>query len=105
MELGRYFNAKDEPIVLARSKKHARVALTRRKRQRSSNNKYHDNNFLQLEEGLEAGCNEGGDKTFCLTIQNDHDMSYMADLYVGNPPQKIRGLFDTGSSNTWILNK
>lgn len=26
-------------------------------------------------------------------------------MYVGNPPQKIRGLFDTGSTNTWILNK
>ena len=32
MELGRYFNAKDEPIVLSRTKKHARLALTRRKR-------------------------------------------------------------------------
>lgn len=32
-------------------------------------------------------------------------MSYMAEIYVGNPPQKLRGLFDTGSSNTWILNK
>lgn len=31
-------------------------------------------------------------------------MAYMADIYIGNPPQKIRGLFDTGSSNTWILN-
>jgi len=26
-------------------------------------------------------------------------------LYVGNPPQKIRALFDTGSTNTWVLNK
>lgn len=26
-------------------------------------------------------------------------------MYVGNPPQKIRALFDTGSTNTWILNK
>ena len=25
-------------------------------------------------------------------------------MYVGTPPQKIRGLFDTGSTNTWILN-
>lgn len=35
---------------------------------------------------------------------NDHDMAYMADISIGNPPQKIRALFDTGSSNTWILN-
>lgn len=26
-------------------------------------------------------------------------------MYVGNPPQKIRALFDTGSTNTWVLNK
>ena len=25
-------------------------------------------------------------------------------MYIGNPPQKVRGLFDTGSTNTWILN-
>jgi len=37
-------------------------------------------------------------------MYNDHDMAYFADIYIGNPPQKIRGLFDTGSSNTWILN-
>jgi len=26
-------------------------------------------------------------------------------LYIGNPAQKVRALFDTGSTNTWILNK
>lgn len=24
-------------------------------------------------------------------------------IYVGNPPQKLMALFDTGSANTWIL--
>ena len=39
-------------------------------------------------------------------MNNHIDFSYVADIYVGNkPPQKIRALFDTGSSNTWILNK
>ena len=30
---------------------------------------------------------------------------YVTDIYVGNPPQKVRAIFDTGSTNTWILNK
>jgi len=29
----------------------------------------------------------------------------MSEIFVGNPPQKIRALFDTGSTNTWVLNK
>lgn len=33
------------------------------------------------------------------------DNAYVSEFYVGNPPQKMRGLFDTGSTNTWVLNK
>ena len=36
---------------------------------------------------------------------NIQDFSYISDVFVGNPPQKIRAIFDTGSSNAWILNK
>lgn len=36
--------------------------------------------------------------------QNLEDNAYVSDIYVGNPPQKVRALFDTGSTNTWILN-
>lgn len=32
MELGRYFNSKDEPIVLAKTNNHARLVLQRRSR-------------------------------------------------------------------------
>lgn len=36
-------------------------------------------------------------------MYNDNDESYYADVYIGNPKQKMRALFDTGSSNTWVL--
>jgi hypothetical protein len=32
MELGRYFNSKDEPIVLSKTNNHARLVLQRRSR-------------------------------------------------------------------------
>ena len=49
---------------------------------------------------------EQGSGGLGLHLNNHLDYSYVADLYVGNnPPQKIRALFDTGSANTWILNK
>jgi hypothetical protein len=50
--------------------------------------------------------NQQGSGGLGLHLNNHIDYSYVADIYVGNkPPQKIRALFDTGSSNTWILNK
>lgn len=30
---------------------------------------------------------------------------YVSDLYVGNPPQKVRAQFDTGSANTWVMSE
>ena len=50
-------------------------------------------------------CDKEDDKEMCLQMQNDFDMCYMAEINVGTPPQPIKALFDTGSSNTWILNK
>jgi hypothetical protein len=40
-----------------------------------------------------------------LFQKNLEDNAYVADIYVGNPPQKLRALFDTGSTNTWVLGK
>ena len=51
-----------------------------------------------------SGCTNTEANTLCLSMTNDHDMSYLAEFSIGNPPQKMRALFDTGSSNTWVLN-
>lgn len=40
-----------------------------------------------------------------MELINLSDFSYVAEFEVGNPPQKLRGLFDTGSTNMWILNE
>ena len=29
---------------------------------------------------------------------------YISEICVGNPPQKLRAEFDTGSSNLWVIN-
>lgn len=49
--------------------------------------------------------NKGEPITSHLIQTNLEDNAYISEMYVGNPPQKIRALFDTGSTNTWILNK
>jgi hypothetical protein len=36
-------------------------------------------------------------------MTNQGDSSYIAEIQIGNPPQKVNALFDTGSSNTWII--
>lgn len=38
-------------------------------------------------------------------LTNSHDDAYIGEIHVGNPPQKLRALFDTGSSNTWVYGK
>ena len=40
-----------------------------------------------------------------LDLDTWEDMIYSTEIFVGNPPQKIRALFDTGSTNTWVLHK
>ena len=40
-----------------------------------------------------------------MPMKNDGNMAYMATVYLGTPPQKLRAIFDTGSSNTWVVNR
>jgi saccharopepsin len=39
-----------------------------------------------------------------VDMENHHNNQYISEICLGNPPQKIKAAFDTGSSNTWVLN-
>ena len=123
-EANRFYNAKGEAIILSQTQGHARIELT----------KVQTNNFtpaskqlLQRHDDSESGAEDvrkkctssqlAADPNHCplnidgtpsqvhLYQTNLEDNAYISEVFVGNPPQKIRALFDTGSTNTWILNK
>jgi hypothetical protein len=58
-----------------------------------------------LDDVTHCPINQNGPVTAHMNQINLSDNAYVSEFYVGNPPQKLRGLFDTGSTNTWVLNK
>ena len=59
---------------------------------------------LGIDEITHCPINRPGEKVQAHITQNNlNDNAYVSDIYVGNPPQPIRALFDTGSTNTWVL--
>lgn len=47
--------------------------------------------------------NDEGSKEAEVDLLNHQNYNYIGTFYVGNPPQPLRGCFDTGSANAWIL--
>lgn len=105
--MNRYIGANGEPINLAETTGHARLELTKIRKY----NQPIDISNIQMDKTSADGkndcaINKPGEKvTAHIQQQNLEDNAYVSELFVGNPPQKIRALFDTGSTNTWILNK
>ena len=124
-EATRYIGADGKPVSLAQTEGHARLTMQRVQ-------KYDTMQPLDIinlqTEACDAGnkttdasnLSQGGavvdDVTHCpingngpveahMKQINLGDNAYVSEFYVGNPPQKLRGLFDTGSTNTWVLNK
>ena len=59
-----------------------------------------------IDEITHCPINKPGQKVAAHIIQNNlEDNAYVSDMYVGNPPQLVRALFDTGSTNTWVLSE
>lgn len=46
---------------------------------------------------------DDGLKETSVNLTNNWNFDYIGTFYVGNPPQPLRGCFDTGSANAWIL--
>jgi hypothetical protein len=122
-EATRYIGADGHPISLAQTEGHARMVMQRVQKYDTPQ----PLDILNLQtEACDGGKTDGGnlsqggalvdDVTHCpingngpveahMKQINLGDNAYVSEFYVGNPPQKLRGLFDTGSTNTWVLNK
>lgn len=62
-------------------------------------------NDIKVDDVTKCAMNDDGKplKVHVATTNLSNNI-YITDFFVGNPPQKMRGVFDTGSTNTWILN-
>lgn len=115
----RYINARGEPINLAETTGHARVELRREPKYlpgheekllvsiRDDSDVIADGRKCTAEDMKGIGhcpTNSNGPQEVKVFQENLDNYAYISDIYVGNPPQKLRALFDTGSTNTWVLN-
>lgn len=66
--------------------------------------KSHTQADVEIDEITHCPINKPGEKVQAhITQSNLDDNAYVSEMYVGNPPQLLRALFDTGSTNTWVL--
>lgn len=125
-EKNRFMHGDNQPVILAELEGHARIELSKVPKYSAE---FKEETLIQLEldenkkpsshaqdvkksctkEQLEATANHcpvnsSGPAKVHIQQENLEDNAYISDIYVGNPPQKIRALFDTGSTNTWVLN-
>ena len=40
-----------------------------------------------------------------LELINKQNFGYIGEIWLGNPPQKLRAMFDTGSTDTYFVSK
>eukprot|EP00347_Sterkiella_histriomuscorum_P005441 403356609 len=40
-----------------------------------------------------------------INLRDYYNINYIGSMYVGNPPQQIRAIFDTGSTNIWVISR
>lgn len=107
-ELNRYIGSDGEAINLAQTGGHARIALTKKpvyNQTPAPSQMAAQSQILDEITHCPVNADKMGPAQVRLLQTNLEDNAYISEVFVGNPPQKIRALFDTGSTNTWILNK
>lgn len=55
-----------------------------------------------LAQGINNSSKDDDSKKIELKIETQDDILYTSYIYIGNPPQKLKALFDTGSANSWV---
>ena len=106
-EMNRYIGSDGEAINLAQTGGHARIALTKKPvyNQTPATQTVAQSQIFDEITHCPINADKMGPAQVRLLQTNLEDNAYISEVFVGNPPQKIRALFDTGSTNTWILNK
>ena len=61
-------------------------------------------NGIKVSDETNCPMQDGKPMKVHVATTNMQNQIYISEFYVGNPPQKLRGVFDTGSTNTWVLN-
>ena len=120
----RYIGANGQPISLAQTEGHLKLDLTRIKKYQEPRpidgiNVQLDTSCKstptqstgqadaegQIDDVTHCPINKPGEKVQAHIVQSNlEDNAYVSEMYVGNPPQLVKALFDTGSTNTWVLN-
>ncbi|KEG03541.1 pepsinogen, putative [Plasmodium vinckei vinckei] len=67
----------------------------------SDNVEYDNTNRSEPSKGVTI--EETSDNVFLVPLQHLRDSQFVGKLLVGTPPQEIHPIFDTGSTNLWVV--
>lgn len=61
-----------------------------------------ERNFIDIQDKT-ASVVESKDNVFLVPLNHLRDSQFVGSIEIGTPPQKINPIFDTGSTNLWVV--